>query len=107
VRFHIENERSKLGSYKCMLTFTEKNCEGDLGGSPGFGWTERPKINNILLVKWGVTIYISRSGMRKNKRIKKRLPRIHWAPFSTHLVLLKRFRRDDSNHTLKDYQTRL
>jgi hypothetical protein len=31
-----------------------KNREGDLGGSPGFGWTWRPKADNILLVRWGV-----------------------------------------------------
>jgi hypothetical protein len=34
----------------------EQTREGDLGGSPGFGWTERPKTDNILLVGWGVTL---------------------------------------------------
>ena len=34
----------------------EQTREGDLGGSPGHGWTERPKANNILLVRWGVTV---------------------------------------------------
>jgi hypothetical protein len=37
----------------------EQNHEGDLGGSPEFGWTGRPKADNILLVRWGVTIRIS------------------------------------------------
>jgi hypothetical protein len=61
------NERPKPGPYKCMLTLTsktrfgvmrgcqEQNREGDLGGSPVFGWTGRPKADNILLVRWGVT----------------------------------------------------
>jgi len=50
-----------------MLTLTSKTCfgamcgyqeqthEGDLGGSHGHGWTGRPKADNILLVRWGVT----------------------------------------------------
>jgi len=54
VRFHIESEHPEPGPYKCMLTLTsktrfgvmhgcqEQNREGDLGGSPGFGWTGRP-----------------------------------------------------------------
>jgi len=70
VRSHIESERPELGPYKCMLTLTsktrfgamrgcqEQNHEGDLGGSPGFGWTGRPKANNILLVRWDVTFGI-------------------------------------------------
>jgi len=36
----------------------EQNREGDLGGNPGFGWTGRPKTDNILLVRWGVTFGI-------------------------------------------------
>jgi len=36
----------------------EQNRDGDLGGSPGFGWTGRLKADNILLVRWGVTIYV-------------------------------------------------
>jgi hypothetical protein len=67
---HIESERPEPGPYKCMLTLTSKTCfgamrgcqeqtrEGDLGGSPGHGWTERPKTDNILLVRWGVTFGI-------------------------------------------------
>jgi hypothetical protein len=30
----------------------------DLDGNPGFGWTGRPKADNILLVRWGVTFGI-------------------------------------------------
>jgi len=33
----------------------EQNHEGDLGGSPEFGWIRRPKTDNILLVRWSVT----------------------------------------------------
>ena len=67
VRSHIGSERPEPGPYKCILTLTSKTCfgvmlgyqeqnrEGDLGGSPGFGWTRRPKADNILLVRWGVT----------------------------------------------------
>jgi len=67
VRSHIGSERPEPGPYKCMLTLTsktrfgvmrgyqEQNREGDLGGSPEFGWTGRPKADNILLVRWGVT----------------------------------------------------
>jgi hypothetical protein len=70
VRSHIESEHPKPGPYKCMLTLTSKmrfgvmhDCqeqsrEGDLGGSPGFGWPGRPKVDNILLVRWGVTFGI-------------------------------------------------
>jgi hypothetical protein len=36
----------------------EQTREGDLGGSPGFGWTGRPKADNILLVGWSVTFGI-------------------------------------------------
>jgi hypothetical protein len=66
VRSYIGSERPELESYKCMLTLTsktrfgvmrgyqEQNREGDLGGSPGFGWTGRHKPDNILLVRWGV-----------------------------------------------------
>jgi hypothetical protein len=36
----------------------EQTCEGDMGGSPGNGWTGRPKADNILLVRWGVTFGI-------------------------------------------------
>jgi len=39
-----------------MCGCQEQNHEGDLGGSPGFGWTGRPKVDNILLVRWGVTV---------------------------------------------------
>jgi hypothetical protein len=68
VRSHIGSERPEPGPYKCILTLTSKTCfgvmlgyqeqnrEGDLGGSPGFGWTRRPKADNILLVRWGVTL---------------------------------------------------
>jgi len=64
VRSHIGSERPEPGPYKCMLTLTSKTrfgamrgCqeqtrEGDLGGSPGHGWTGRPKADNILLVRW-------------------------------------------------------
>jgi len=41
-----------------MRGYQEQNCEGDLGGSPGHGWTGRPKADNILLVRWGVTFGI-------------------------------------------------
>ena len=70
IRSHIGSERPELGPYKCMLTLTsktrfgvmrgyqEQNREGDLGGSHGFGWTRRPKADNILLVRWGVTFGI-------------------------------------------------
>jgi hypothetical protein len=66
VRSHIGSERLEPGPYKCMLTLTSKTCfgvirgcqkqnrEGDLGGSPGFGWIGRPKADNILLVRWDV-----------------------------------------------------
>jgi hypothetical protein len=69
VRSHIGSECPEPGPYKCMLTLTSKTrfgvmhgCQeqtrkGDLGGSPGFGWTGRPKANNILLVRWGVTVW--------------------------------------------------
>jgi hypothetical protein len=36
----------------------EQTREGDLGESPGFGWTGRPKADNILLVGWGVTLKV-------------------------------------------------
>jgi hypothetical protein len=36
----------------------EQTRERDLGGSPEFGWTRRPKVDNILLVGWGVTFGI-------------------------------------------------
>jgi hypothetical protein len=70
VRSHIGSKRPELGPYKCMLTLTRKTCFGtmrgcqeqtrerDLGGSPEFGWTRRPKADNILLVGWGVTFGI-------------------------------------------------
>jgi len=70
VRSHIRSERPEPGPYKCMFTLTsktrfgvihgcqEQNRERDLGGSPGFGWTRRPKADNILLVRWGVTFGI-------------------------------------------------
>jgi hypothetical protein len=69
VKSHIGSERPEPGPYKCMLTLTSKTrfgamrgCqeqtrEGDLGGSPGHGWTGRPKADNILLVRWGVTYF--------------------------------------------------
>ena len=77
MRSHIESERPEPGPYKCMLTLTsktrfgvmrgcqEQNREGDLGGSPGFGWTGRPKADNILLVRWGVTGFDSASRLQK------------------------------------------
>ena len=67
---HIGSERPEPGPYKCMLTLISKtrfgSCvaaknkpvRGDLGGSPGNGWTGRPKADNILLVGWGVTFGI-------------------------------------------------
>jgi len=70
VKSHIGSERPEPGPYKCMLTLTSKTrfgamrgCqeqtrEGDLGGSPEHGWTGRPKADNILLVRWGVTFGI-------------------------------------------------
>jgi hypothetical protein len=70
MRSHIGSERPEPGPYKCMLTLTsrtrfgairgcqEQTREGDLGGSPGYGWTGRPKADNILLVRWGVTFGI-------------------------------------------------
>jgi hypothetical protein len=30
-----------------MRGYQEQNREGDLGGSPGHGWTGRPKADNI------------------------------------------------------------
>jgi hypothetical protein len=39
----------------------EQTREGDVGGSPGHGWTGRPKTDNILLVRWGVTKNVSKS----------------------------------------------
>jgi len=41
--------------FGAMRDCQEQTREVDLGGSPGHGWTERPKANNILLVRWGVT----------------------------------------------------
>jgi hypothetical protein len=67
---HIGSERPELGSYKCVFTLTSKThfgamrgCqeqtrEGDLDGSPRYGWTGRPKADNILLVRWSVTFGI-------------------------------------------------
>ena len=40
--------------FRVMHGCQEQNHGGDLDGSPGFGWTGRPKADNILLVKWGV-----------------------------------------------------
>jgi len=66
VRSHIGSKRPEPGPYKCMLTLTSKTrfrvmrgCqkqtrEGNPGGSLEFGWTGRPKTDNILLVGWGV-----------------------------------------------------
>jgi hypothetical protein len=34
-----------------MCGCQEQTREGDLGGSPGHGWTGRPKADNILLVR--------------------------------------------------------
>jgi hypothetical protein len=34
----------------------EQTCEGDLGGSSEHGWTGRTKTDNILLMRWGVTL---------------------------------------------------
>ena len=67
---HIGSERPEPRPYKCMLTLTsvthfgvmrgcqEQTREGDLGGSPGYRWIGRPKADNILLVRWGVTFGI-------------------------------------------------
>jgi len=41
--------------FGAMRGCQEQTREGDLGGSPGHGWTGRPKADNILLVRWGVT----------------------------------------------------
>jgi hypothetical protein len=74
VRSHIGNERPKPGPYKCMLTLTsktrfgvmcgcqEQNREGDLGGSPGFGWTERPKADKYLASEVGCYIWYQSRG---------------------------------------------
>ena len=40
--------------FGAMRGCQEQTREGDLGGSPGYGWTERPKADNILLVRRGV-----------------------------------------------------
>jgi len=48
------SERRVLGS--CM-TAKNKTVRGAWGGSPGFGWIGRPKADNILLVRWGVTYW--------------------------------------------------
>jgi len=45
--------------FGAMCGCQEQTCEGDLGGSPGNGWTGRPKANNILLVRWGVTLTVN------------------------------------------------
>ena len=70
VRSYIGSKRPELEPYKCMLTWTSKtrfgamrDCqeqtrEGNLGRSPGFEWTGRPKADNILLVRRGVTFDI-------------------------------------------------
>jgi hypothetical protein len=70
VRSHIGSKRPEPEPYKCMLTLTSKTCfgvmhgcqeqtrEGNLGGSPEFGWTRRSKADNILLLGWGVTFGI-------------------------------------------------
>jgi len=83
MRSHIGSERPEPGPYKCMLTLTsktrfgvmrgcqEQNREGDLGGSLGFGWTGRPKANNILLVRWGVTTIILFNEMQHNFQVWK------------------------------------
>jgi len=42
--------------FGAMRGCQEQTREGDLGGSPGHGWTGRPKANSILLVRWGVTL---------------------------------------------------
>ena len=44
--------------FRFMCGCQEQTREGDLGGCPGFGWTGRPKADNILLVMWGVTFGI-------------------------------------------------
>jgi len=44
--------------FEAMRGCQEQTREGDLGGSLGFGWTGRPKADNILLVGWGVTFGI-------------------------------------------------
>jgi len=41
-----------------MRDCQEQTRKGDLGESPGHGWIGRPKANNILLVRWGVTFGI-------------------------------------------------
>jgi hypothetical protein len=44
--------------FGAMRGCQEQTREEDLGGSPEFGWTGRPKENNILLVGWGVTLHL-------------------------------------------------
>jgi len=41
--------------FGAMRGCQEQTREGNLGGSPEFGWTGRFKADNILLVGWGVT----------------------------------------------------
>jgi len=41
--------------FGAMCGCQEQTHEEDLGGSPGHGWNGRPKADNILLVRWGVT----------------------------------------------------
>jgi hypothetical protein len=45
--------------FGAMRGCQEQTREGDLGGSPGHGWTGRPKADNILLVRWGVTVMLT------------------------------------------------
>ena len=49
--------------------------------------------------------------MSENETRRKKNERISYqehivAPFSTHLILLEKFRRDVTNHTLKGHQIR-
>jgi len=65
---HIGSERPEPGPYNwcwlltCCTRFgamrgcQEQNREGDLGGSPGIGWTGRPKADNIQHVRPGCYI---------------------------------------------------
>jgi len=40
-----------------MRGYQEQNREEDLGGSPGIGWTRRPKADNIQHVEPGYYSY--------------------------------------------------
>jgi hypothetical protein len=55
----------------------EQTREGDLGGSPEFGWTGRPKTDNILLVGVGCyTTLVRKLNLNTIKQYK--LYRLQW-----------------------------